>query len=265
MIGATAGSGSTMGCGRIEEMSRQTSRGRSELKRVAWVAALAALILSSPGVALVGAGDGERVAVCLVNTLDEAISYEYRWGTGPWSWDLLEVGTEVEHRLELDPREGAPWLQVRYRRSFGEKGPRTVLRATPVADELVCEPIFATLGPEELAAQRDEQLQSARERWLAAASEAEELSSGIDLYFDVSRKERAVVRVWKLGEARPIVLGRISELREDARVAPVSLWGVGRYLVEIFEEVELARVDSFVLEAEDRAEITRLAPRLGSP
>jgi hypothetical protein len=60
-------------------------------------------------------------------------------------------------------------------------------------------------------------------------------------------------------------MGRISEMREAARASPVSLWGEGRYLVEIFEEVELERVDSFVLDAQDLPELTRLRPQLGSP
>ncbi|HVS12729.1 MAG TPA: hypothetical protein VMV46_02300 [Thermoanaerobaculia bacterium] len=247
-------------------MNRPSSRRESGLHGVALAVGLAALVLPAPGAALI-AGGGETVAVCLTNSLDEPITYEYRWGTGPWGWDLLEVDAEVEHRLDLDPRQGGvPWLQVRYRRSFGEQGMRTVLRATPVADELECEPIFAVPGPEELAAQREENLRSARERWHEAASGADlEVSSAIDLYFEVSRKERSVVRVWKLGEVRPVVLGRISELREGARKTPVALWGEGRYLVEIFEEVELARVDSFVLDAKEIPEITRLTPRLGSP
>jgi hypothetical protein len=246
-------------------MNGGTGRGWSGLRCVARAAGLAALLVPAPGAALVERSE-ETVAVCLTNSLDEPITYEFRWGTGPWSLDRLEVGEEVEHRLEVDPREGVPWLQVRYRRSFGEKGMRTVLRATPVADALECEAIFATPGPEELAAQQEENLRSARERWQDAARGTEaEVASGLDLYFDVSRKDRAVVRVWKLGEARPVVLGRISDLREGARTSPVSLWGEGRYLVEIFEEVELARVDSFVLDAKELPEPTRITPQLGSP
>jgi hypothetical protein len=143
---------------------------------------------------------------------------------------------------------------------------QTVLRATAVKDELECEPIFATPTPEVLAAQREELLRTASERWQSAASDAKaELPSALDLYFDVTRRDREIVRVWKLGEVRPVVLGRISELREAARAFPVSLWGEGRYLVEIFEEVELQRVDSFVLDAKERPELTVLKPQLGSP
>jgi hypothetical protein len=222
------------------------------------------LLLASASSAALAEGT-KTVAVCLTNSLDEPVSYEYRWGTGSWTWDRLEVGTEVEHRLEVDPRVGVPMLSVRFRRSFGEGDLRTVLRATPVTGQLECEPIFAPPDPEKLAAQREELLRNAQERWQAAAREAVEQPSALDLYFDVSRRDRSIVRVWKMGEPRPVVLGRISELRESARSAPVSLWGEGRYLVEIFEGVDLVRVDSFVLDAQDRPELTRLMPRVGSP
>jgi hypothetical protein len=232
-------------------------------RSVTRVSVFAALVVFAAGAA-VAEGDVEVVAICLTNTLDEPITYEYRWGTGSWSWDRLEAGSEIEHRLEVDPRGPIPQLQVRFRRSFGERGMRTVLRATPVKGELVCEPIFVTPSPEELAAQREEMLRSARDRWQAAASGVElELASDLDLYFDVSRRDREVVRIWKLGDVRPVVMGRISELRERARPLPVSLWGEGRYLVEIFDEVDLERVDGFVLDASDLPELTRLTPRLG--
>lgn len=234
------------------------------LRSAAQLAGLALLLASTPGAAL--AEGSKLVAVCLTNSLDEPITYEYRWGLGSWTWDRLEVGSEVEHRLEVDPRQGVPQLSVRFRRSFGVDDMRTVLRATPVTGELECQPIFAAPDPEKLAAQREEMLRTARERWQDAARNAgDERISALDLYFDVSRRDKAVVRVWKLGETRPVVLGRISEMREAARATPISLWGEGRYLVEIFEEVELERVDSFVLDAQDLPELTLLKPRLGSP
>lgn len=239
--------------------------------RVAGLAALVplSLLLAGAGPALAQKG-GKTVAVCLTNSLDRPVSYEYRWGTGSWSWDLLEIGAEIEHRFELDPRDGGvPWLQVRYQRQFGEREVRTVARATPPSPaegDLVCQAIFAELGPEELAAQHEEYRRSARERWEAAAGAADrELSSALDLYFEVPRKQRSVVRVWKLGEARPVVLGRISELREGPRKIPVALWGEGRYLVEILDEVELELVDSFVLDARELPEVTRLSPLVASP
>lgn len=235
------------------------------LLSVALVAGLAALLVPAPGAAL-GEEGYAIVSVCLINSLDEPITYEYRWGTGDWSWDRLEVGSEIEHRLETDPRDAIPMLSVRFRRPFGDRGVQTVLRATAVKDELECEPIFATPTPEELQAQREELLRTASERWQSAARDANaELPSALDLYFDVTRRDREIVRVWKLGEVRPVVLGRISELREAARAFPVSLWGEGRYLVEIFEEVDLERVDSFVLDAKERPELTLLKPQLGSP
>ena len=229
-------------------------------------AALAAILLSVPSPA-VAQGYGDTVAVCVTNTLDETISYEYRWGTGPWSWDVLEPGAEVEHRLELDPREGVvPWLQVRYRRQYPGRGMRTIGRATPVTDGLECKPLFAELDPEALTELREDNLQSANDRWQEAAAGADrELSSATDLYFDVPRKDRSVVRVWKQGEPRPVVLGRISELRPGRRPSPVSLWGEGRYLVEIFDDVEVALVESFVLDAKDLPEVTRIVPRVVSP
>jgi hypothetical protein len=250
-------------------MSDRRFRERLGLRRLGLrsvaLAGLVALLVPGSGAAL-GDGNAATVAVCVTNSLDEPITYEYRWGLGSWAWDRLEVGTEVEHRLEVDPREGVPQLQVRFRRSFGERGMHTVLRAMPVKDLLECEAIFATPSPEELAAQREDMLRTARERWQSAASETEvELTSALDLVFDVSRKDRAIVRVWKLGDVRPVVLGRISELREAARPAPISLWGEGRYLVEIFDHVEVERIDSFVLDAKDIPELTRLRPQLGSP
>jgi hypothetical protein len=250
-------------------MIGRTGRGRTDLRwpgfgSAACIAGLAALLAPATGPAL-GEGRSKTVAICVTNSLDEPITYEYRWGLGSWSWDRLDVGTEVEHRLEVDPREGVPQLQVRFRRSFGEGDLRTVLRATPVSDQLECEPIFASPTPEELAAQREAMLQSAHERWQDAAREADgELASALDLYFDVSRKDRAIVRVWKLGDTRAVVLGRISELRNAARPAPVSLWGEGRYLIEIFDHVDVERIESFVLDAKERPEITWLRPQLGS-
>lgn len=235
------------------------------LSSTALIAGLGVLLVPAPGAALAEEGYAV-VSVCLINSLDEPITYEYRWGTDSWSWDRLEVGSEIEHRLETDPRDAIPMLSVRFRRPFGERGIQTVLRATAVKAELECEPIFATPSPEELAAQREELLRSALDRWQHAASEAQaELPSALDLYFDVPRRDRSIVRIWKLGETRPVVLGRISELREAARAFPVSLWGEGRYLVEIFEEVDLQRIDSFVLDAKDAPELTRLKPQLGSP
>ncbi|HVS66714.1 MAG TPA: hypothetical protein VMT85_24785 [Thermoanaerobaculia bacterium] len=231
--------------------------------------ALAALLLGSAGAAVAEGEDG-TVAVCLTNSLEKPISYEYRWGLGSWSRDRLEVGAEVEHRFDLDPLDGrVPWLQVRYRRSFGEKGMRTVVWATPPADPaegLDCEPVFSELGPAELAAMREKSLRNGRERWHDAAGRADrEVSSAIDLYFEAPRKERSVVRVWKLGDARPVVLGRISELRQGPRSTPVALWGEGRYLVEIFDDGENGLLDSFVLEAKELSEITRLSPLLDLP
>ena len=64
------------------------------------------------------------------------------------------------------------------------------------------------------------------------------------------RREEPITRRWP-------VMGTFVE---------VSLWGEGRYLVEVFGGgIDLVRVDSFVLDAKDRPELTRLTPRLGSP
>ena len=230
---------------------------------------MAAALLCAAGAVLAG-GPGDTFAVCLTNSLDEPISYEYRWGLGSWSPDQLEVGAEVEHRFDFDPRDGhIPWLQVRYRRPFANKGMRTIVWAAPpidVTDGLECKPIFSELDPEQLAALRAEGLRSGRRRWQEAARDADrEVASGIDLYFEVPRRERSVVRAWKQGDARPVVLGRISELREGPRTRPVALWGEGRYLVEIFDDAELVLIDSFVLDARELPEVTRISPLLGSP
>ena len=179
-----------------------TDRGRPGFRCAARVAVLAALpvalLVPAPAGAALAEGEGETVAVCLTNSLDEPITYEYRWGTGSWTWDRLEVGTEVEHRLEVDPRRGVPMLSVRFRRSFGERGMQTVLRATSVKRDLECEPIFADPDPEELAARRAEMIRTAGERWQEAARGADqELTSALDLYFDASRKDHAIVLVWK--------------------------------------------------------------------
>ena len=88
-----------------------------------------------------------------------------------------------------------------------------------------------------------------------------ELDSALYVHFDVTRHDRSVVRVWKLGDTRPVVLGRISELRPGARRIPVALWGQGRYLVEILGGEELELVDSLILDAAKRSEVTIVSPR----
>lgn len=249
---------------------RQPPRCEPRLRSVTSLAiGLVVTTLSVGGAASAGA-QTRPVAVCLENSLEISISYEYRWGLGSWSQDRLEAGEEVEHRIDLDARDGrVPWLQVRYQRQFGERDWRTVVRATPPGDadeKLECKSLFAELGPEELATVKAEKRRGARERWKKAAATADrELSSGIDLFFEVPRRDYSVVRVWKLGDERPVILGRASELREGPRKLPVALWGEGRYLVEILDEVKLLRLDSFVLDATARPDVTRLSPVLATP